>query len=355
MKATLREKYRPMERSPMRGRSRTGRIRIEDVAAHAGVSAMTVSRALRRPELLSEAMRARVLNAVQAVGYTPDLVAKSLASNRTGIISAVIPTLGNPLFAEMLDEIQKTIASLGYHLILGNSQYSAEGEEAIIAALLGRRPEGVILVGVAHTPGTRKLLSTAALPVVELWDLTDEPIDMLIGFSNEAAAYTMVTHLAGAGRRRIVHVTGRASDAARAAVRRRGYETAIRQLGLGKPWTLALEGPSSYARGAEAIRLLRKDGRPFDAIFFADDIMAAGAILECQALGIPVPEQIGIAGFGDTEISARLHPALTTVRIRHREMGCRAAEMLALRIRGDAPPSRIVDVGFRVVARASTE
>ena len=231
-----------MERSPMRGRSRTGRIRIEDVAAHAGVSAMTVSRALRRPELLSEAMRARVLNAVQAVGYTPDLVAKSLASNRTGIISAVIPTLGNPLFAEMLDEIQKTIASLGYHLILGNSQYSAEGEEAIIAALLGRRPEGVILVGVAHTPGTRKLLSTAALPVVELWDLTDEPIDMLIGFSNEAAAYAMVTHLAGAGRRRIVHVTGRASDAARAAVRRRGYETAIRQLGTREAMDAGIRG-----------------------------------------------------------------------------------------------------------------
>jgi LacI family transcriptional regulator, gluconate utilization system Gnt-I transcriptional repressor len=314
---------------------------------------MTVSRALHRPELLSKPMRDRVLDAVRTVGYTPDLVAQSLASNRTGIVAAVVPTLGNPLFSEMLDGIQEKIAPLGYHLILANSHYATDSEEALIAALLGRRPDGLILVGVAHTPGTRALLHAAALPVVELWDLTDDPIDMLVGFSNVRAARAMVEHLAATGRRNIVHVTGSAGDAARALGRRRGYEAAMKQLGLGEPWTLEVAGPSSYASGAEAIRMLYKDRRTFDAVFFSDDVMAAGAVLECQARGIAVPGQIGIAGFGDAELSARLCPALTTVRIDRGQIGRCAATLLALRMQGKSPADRIIDVGFCVMKRES--
>ncbi len=336
-----------------RTRSRTGRVRIEDVALHAGVSPMTVSRALHRPELLSQVMHARVMDAIRVVGYTPDLVAQSLASNRTGMVAAVIPTLANPLFSETLDGIQEALAPRGYHLILATSHYIAESEESLIAALLGRRPDGMILVGVTHTHRTRTLLRATELPVVELWDLTDRPIDMLVGFSNLEAARAMVAHLVAAGRRHIVHVTSSASDKARASGRRRGYEMAMRQFGLGEPWTVDVPGPGSYACGAETIHQLRRSGRKCDALFFADDVMAAGAALECEKLGIAVPGQLGIAGFGDTELSARLRPSLTTVRIERGEMGRSAGELLVLRMDGEAVPNRIIDVGFSVVVRES--
>jgi LacI family gluconate utilization system Gnt-I transcriptional repressor len=335
----------------MRQRSGTGRIRLAEVAAHAGVSTMTVSRALNRPELLSEAVRARVEASVRAVGYTPDLVASSLASNRTGIIAAIVPTLANSVISETIDGVQDVLTRAGYHLILANSHYAPETEEVILSALIGRRPDGVMTVGITHTARTRQLLKAAALPVVEMWDLTKTPIDAVVGFSNFDAASAMVGLLNAAGYRRIAHVNSTEGDAARAASRRQGYEAALGQFGLGAPFTLTLPGPPGYANGARAVAELHPG---FDAAFFSDDVMAAGALLECQARGLRVPRDLAIAGFGDNELSSRLSPDLTTVRVARYDIGRRAAELLMTRLAGDRVDPSVVDLGFELIRRGST-
>src|SRR5438105_2051563 len=133
------------------GSRRSGRVRIEEVARRAGVSPITVSRALRQPELVSERARAVVDKAMREIGYVPDLIAGSLASNRTRMVAIVVSTLAGSVFAEPIDAIQETLGGDGYHVLVASSDYADSKEEAAISALLGRRPEGIILIGVTHT------------------------------------------------------------------------------------------------------------------------------------------------------------------------------------------------------------
>jgi LacI family gluconate utilization system Gnt-I transcriptional repressor len=164
-------------------------MRMEDVARLAGVSAITVSRALRHPEKVANETRDRITSAIRTLGYVPNLTAASLASNRSGIIAAIIPTVTNSIFADTVQGMSDRLRREGYQLLLGNTGYSVEEESALVSAFLARRPDGIILTGARHTPTTREMLADANLPVVETWDLAVEPIDMMVGFSNFEAAH----------------------------------------------------------------------------------------------------------------------------------------------------------------------
>ncbi len=336
----------------LRGR-RSGRVRIEDVAKKAGVSPITVSRALRRPEMVSEESRAIVVKAMREIGYVPDLIAGSLASNRTRIIAVVVSTLESSVFAEPIDAIQETIGADGYHVLVANSGYAETKEEAMIAALLGRRPEGIILIGVTHTRTARDALKAARIPIIEMWDLTDRPLDIVIGFSNFEAGRRLVHDLIEDGYKHIAHVTTGARADSRAAARNRGYQAALAEAGLGPPWVIEVERVQSYEGGRTAIAQLLAADRPLDAVFFANDVLAAGALFECQARGIPVPRRLALAGFGDAELSRHLTPALTSVGVPRYEIGQKAAQLLLSRIRGEKIAKRIFDLGFTVIRRAS--
>jgi LacI family gluconate utilization system Gnt-I transcriptional repressor len=336
----------------MRGRT-AGQTRMEDVARRVGVSIVTVSRTLHRPEKVSEKTRRRVLRAIAATGYVENLVAGSLASNRTNVIAAIVPTLSNPAYGMSVHAISEVLRKNGLHLLLGTSGFSTTEEESLIATFLGRRPDGLFLHGCRHTPQARRLLRNAGVPVVETGDLVKRPLDMVVSYSNFDAAKAMTAHLLAKGYRRIGFVSAPVAENDRHLHRWRGYRAALHQHGVLYHPAYFLERPFGLHYGAEAL-LTTLDRHPdVEAIFFASDVFAVGALLECLRQAWPVPQKVAIAGFGDQEIAREVVPSLSTVRIPREEIGRLAGQMLLDRLQGQAVKRKIVDVGFEIIDRAS--
>jgi LacI family gluconate utilization system Gnt-I transcriptional repressor len=324
-----------------------GAVRMHDVARLAGVSPITVSRALNQPDKLSEATRRRVAEAIARVGYVPNLTAGSLASNRSRIIAAIVPTIANSIFADTVQGLSDGLARDGYQLLLGQTGYSDATEAALIRAFLGRRPDALVLTGIGRPPAARALLRNAGIPIVETWDLADDPIDLLVGFSNRAAGRAMAEYLTGRGYERIAFVGG---GDQRSLARRAGFEQALAPL---RAVCVGLDGQASVPAGRAALHTVLAQAPDMRAIFFSTDVLAIGALLECRRLGWKVPERLAIAGLGDLPLAAEMIPALTTIEIRGYAIGARAAQMVLQRLSGAAVDPRIVDLGFRIIARDS--
>jgi LacI family gluconate utilization system Gnt-I transcriptional repressor len=322
---------------------------MEDVARAAGVSMITVSRALNAPGKLAPATLARVRAAIEWLRYVPNLTAGSLASNRSRIVAAIVPTIANSIFSDTVDGLARLLARHRYQLLLGQTQYRETEEAALVGAFLGRRVDGLVLTGVVHARGVRARLRRAGVPVVETWDLTPRPIDMLVGFSNRAAGEAAARYLVGRGYRSLAFIGG-VDD--RSAARLAGFGEVARALGAGAIATALLPAPSSPEDGSRALAGLLDKGSP-RAVFCSNDMLAAGALFECQRRRIAVPERIAVMGFADLPIAAGIEPALTSVQVRAMQMGERAGTMLMARLAGNAAGERIVDLGFAVVERAS--
>ena len=191
------------------------RRRMEDVARRAGVSQMTVSRALRTPDKVAPATRARIATAVAELDYVPDLVAGGLAAKRSRLVAVIVSTLENSIFAATVEGLTTVLRDDGYAVLLGASGYSRETEEKLVRATLGRRPDGLVLTGDLHTPAARRLLRASGIPVVETWELPDDPLDLSVGFSNRDAGAAMVRTLHGY--RLSAHRLSRHGDGGRSA------------------------------------------------------------------------------------------------------------------------------------------
>jgi LacI family transcriptional regulator, gluconate utilization system Gnt-I transcriptional repressor len=328
-------------------------MRMSDVARKAGVATITVSRALRTPQRVSADVLARVQAAVATTGYVPNLAAGTLKSQRSRIVAVIVPTLRSSIFADTVEGLARGLDAHGYQLLIANSGYSIESEERILRNLLGRQPDAVVLTGTAHTAATRRMLQTRQIPVVETWDLTGEPIDRLVGFSNLEGSRQLTHALAARGYRRIAFVAAHEVER-RSALRRAGYLQAMAELGFAPDVLEADHQDTPMAAGGRAVReLLRRTPR-VQAACFLNDFIAFGALLECQRVGIPVPGELAIAGFGDFEIAAEAIPALSTVRVPGDRMGEEAARLIVDRLSGRPDPQKVVDLGFEVVMREST-
>lgn len=337
-----------------RRRQQHATVRIEDVARVAGVSAITISRTINKPDSVAEDTRKAVWDAIEKTGYIPNQLAGSLASSRTRTVGVIIPTIVNSIFADKVQGMTDVLYAAGYQLLLANSGYSPETEADQVAAFLAQRPSGLVLTGVTHSERTRRILSRADVPVVETWTIARGPIDMIAGFSNRAACYAMTKHLAACGYRRIAFVSAPVKYNDRAAGRREGYMRALADLGLPRDKSLVREASFTLENGARAFSELLDEHPDVEAVFFANDILAAGAMFEAFRRGMSVPKDIGIAGFDDVDLAQQVVPALTTVKIPRYEIGAEAAKLLLARIEGKTPPSRIVDLGFEILQRGST-
>jgi len=326
------------------------RPRIEDVAALAGTSPITVSRVLRAPGKVAPATRAKVAAAIEQLGYIPNLSASSLASRRSGIVGLLVPTIDNSIFAATVQGMSDAVADAGLQLLLGDFRYSEEGERALVRALVGRQPEALVVVGVVRDRALRQMLQSLAVPVVETWDLTDDPIDTVVGFSNEAAGAAMARHFLDCGRRRLAFVGG---PDHRAQARRKGFAGALASAGATPPVIHEIEA-ISIAAGRRALAAVLEQAPATDGVFFATDVLAVGGLMECQQRRISVPERLAIAGLGDLEIARELSPSLTTVRIPAYEIGRRAGEVVVARLAGEAAEERVIDLGFSIEVREST-
>jgi LacI family gluconate utilization system Gnt-I transcriptional repressor len=341
--------------TPRRTRRRTSSVTLDDVARAAGVSPQTVSRALRDPEAVAEETYGRVQEAVAATGYVPNLAASNLASNRSRAVAAIIPLINASVFADTVHGFSEVLAPHGYQIFVGSTEYRPEQEEQLVRSFLGRRPDGLLVFGTEHTTGTRSLLGAAGVPVVETWGWTERPVDLLVGFSNAAATAELVRHLAERGRRRPVFAGALQPGDSRAAERRTGFSGAVRELlGIEPRIVAAQDRPVSMATGVELLDQVLARYPDTDALVFASDVFAAGALLACTRRGIPVPGRLAITGFGDFEIASHLVPSLTTVAVPAQEIGALAGNLLLDRMQRRPVAEPVRDVGFRIVQRESS-
>ncbi len=334
-------------------RRQRGRIRIEDVAELAGVSAITVSRVLRTPAIVAEDTRRRVDEAVDRLGYVPNLAAGTLASLKSRLVAVVVPTLRSSVYADTIQGLSDELSTAGYHLMVGYSGYSAELELSVFRAFMGRQPEAVVLTGVEHSPALRRLLRKRKLPTVEIWDLADDPIDIAVGFDNFAAGACVADHLAKAG---VSHPAVLGSDPARearAAKRLAGFTARCQARGLRPPVVEPLIDGMSPEEAESGFRRLVARAPDIDGLFCLNDALAIAAIMEARRLSIDVPGRMRIVGFGDFDLAAHVAPRLTTVRVPGHEMGRRAARRLLDRAEGRKRGQRVEDLSFELVKRES--
>lgn len=325
---------------------------LADVARLAGVSPITVSRALNSPEALSAETLTRVREAVARTGYVPNRMAGALASNRSRLVVAIVPTIASPVFLETVQALTTALEQAGYEVVLGQSGYDGGREDELLDVVIGRRPDGVVLTGVMHSPQGRRRLAAAGIPVVETWDLTPTPIDMLVGFSHEKAGAAAAEYLHARGSRRPAIIS---ADDHRATLRRQGFSEAMtRLLKAGPPVPCRLvTAPTSLASGRTGLADLLQRHPDIDAVFCSSDVIAQGALTEATARGLSIPRDLRVFGFGDLEFAAHTHPSLTTVRIDGTAIGKQAARFIIDRAAGIAPAQRVVDLGFSLVERDS--
>ncbi|MEF2554297.1 LacI family DNA-binding transcriptional regulator [Aurantimonas sp. A2-1-M11] len=327
---------------------------MQDVAREAGVSTMTVSRALTAPEKVAAETRERVFRAVAKLGYVPDQAAGALSSRKARLVTALISTLGGSIFAETAAGLARSLREANCQLLLGATDYSQQGEEELISVALGHRPIGVVLTSENHTAGARDKLRGSGVPVVELWELPDDPIDMAVGFSNYDAGWHMTQFVHELGYRKIATMGQRGPSDERGRRRQEGYADAIRELGLGPPRIIHDEGGlAAIEAGAQGLVRLRDQWPDTDAVFCTSDAGALGAISEARRCGLSVPKDIAIAGFGDFDYSGPAGLDLTTLRVPGFRMGEEAGRVLLARQSGEICGPCVVNVGFEAVRRAT--
>ncbi len=311
-------------------------VTMKDVADKAGVSVMTVSRAFKQHASVGEETRKRILQIADDLGYMFDSTAANLRSQRTGFVAVSIPSINNANFADTVGALSEVLKTAELQVLLGYSNYDIREEEEIVEQFLRRRPEAIVLTGGRHTDRTRQLLSRANIPVVETWDLPEEPIDHVVGFSNAATMHDLVTHLVGTGRKRIAFIGGDTDGDTRGADRRRGFIRAMTDQGLSTERLIgAGEPPISMREGADAMARLLKDFPDTEAVICVSDLSAFGALTECARKGVKVPEDIAIAGFGAYDISSICVPTLTTIDPHPADIGRRTGELIVSLLRGE--------------------
>lgn len=330
------------------------RSRMADVARLAGVSTSTVSRALRQPEIVSAKLRDRINGAIGQLGYVPNLVAGGLAAARSRSVGVVVPSIMNSFFASTIEDMSAVLAARGYQLMLGISDYREQIEDAIVSSLLAWSPAGIVLTGCRHSRQTLRRLLEVDVPIVEMWELDDRPIDCVVGFSARAVGRTVARHFIERGARRPAFVGAALDRDYRAATRGAGFAEAIEAAGLPPPPCIALPERASVTLGAQGLAKLLEQHPDADAAFFSNDALAMGAVFEAQRRGLAIPDRLRICGFGDLDFAAVSVPMLTTVRPPRAEIGRRVAELLIGRFNGTTQSGKVIDLGFELIPRESS-
>src|SRR5438552_6375085 len=317
---------------------------LSAVADLAGVSAITVSRVVRLPAMVAPQTRARVEAAMRQLGYVPNLVAGALASSRTNSVGVLVPTIANSIFADTVQGLSDHLEPLGYAVILAQSRYDAAREDHVLAALLSRRPEAIIMVGSPATEDGARLLRRSGIPVAETWELPPQPIDAVAGFDNYEAGVAVARHFVAQGRKTLAFIGG---DDPRATRRWNGFNGTALQAGVKPPRRLVLD------RNASGSVVALADLPEVDAVFAANDAHAIGFLSGRRAAGLlrngPATEQpVAVIGLGDLEMGRLIAPSLSTIRVHGDAIGRTAAKLILTR---DGP--RHVDLGFELVLRDS--
>lgn len=335
---------------PTRSRSAVAKTpTLADIAAEVGVTKITVSRALNNPDQLSPATLEKIRAAIKRSGYTPNLLAGSLSSNRSKLVVALVPSIAGAMFLATMQNVAEHLQQHGYQLLIGQAGYDDAREDALLEAVIGRRPDGIILTGIVHSAQARQKLRAARIPVVETWDLTQKPIDMLVGFSHPAIGKAAAEYLYKRGSRLPALIS---PDDRRAKLRAEAFTAFYAAKKIRVP-VFEAPAPTPMGDGRAGLAALLSTHPQIDAVFCGSDNLALGALVEAKARGITVPQQLKVIGYGDQSLGKDADPALTAIRIDGAAIGRLAAEMLMARATGHMPKKKVVDVGFAIIERDS--
>ncbi len=329
--------------------NKSNKVSLAEVAKQAGVSKMTASRVLRGEGGYSEKTRDKVMAKVDLLGYLPNRLATVFAGDQTSTFVGVsIPDLGNEVFAQVLEGIDRKLGAFGHQTVLGLTQHTFEEEEAWIKTVLSWQPAGLILTGRSHSPRAMEMLRSAGIPVVEIWDLNSSPLDMSVGINHFDSGFAMGRYLMACGYRRLGYVGTYHDTADAATARLEGFSKAVEDGGGLVIKQLCLHDTAGFYPGYYGTEQLLASDSDVECIFFQNDSMAFGGFQYCTGRGLSVPDDIGIAGWGDLPIASVMNTRLTSMRVAHLRLGQVAAEMMISRLSGE-PVESAMDIGFQLI------
>jgi LacI family gluconate utilization system Gnt-I transcriptional repressor len=322
---------------------------LSDVARVAGVSSATVSRFLNSPGVVAEDTGVRIRSAIDQTGYIPNGLAGDLATNKSRMVAVLIPHLENSLFNDMIERMVGEMTASGNNVMIGLTGTSPERAESLVRAALSRRVDAIISTGPASDPVV-DLVGRSRTLFIQVWELPDEPVGIAIGFSHEDAGRDVARFLASRGYNRPHVVT---ADSPRARSRRDGFFGEWESLGFATPTETITDMPTRFGHARRVFADIRRlDQRP-DAVVCGSDHLAQGLIVEAQAAGLRVPEDIGVIGFGNNTISGEMRPTITSVDVDGARIAREVMAAIARHQEGRDFPTRRIDVGFRLIARES--
>lgn len=331
-------------------RKRRRIAKLEDVAERAGVSAATVSRYYNRREVVAPSTAERIRAAIAQTGYVPNALAGSLASNRSRLVALLVPEITQSPFNDTIEAMANELARDGNVVMLGLTGGADERMTQLIEAALSRRADGIILTGILTSATTRQLLRDHNSVVLEVWGLPKDPIDVAVGFSHEVVGIELARFLRDRGYRR-PHVV--VADGPRSRLRRDGFVREWLAGGGEVPTEAVVPIPTRFGHARMVWRQLASLPAKPDVITCPSDLLAQGLITEALIARTRMPDELAIVGFGNLQLAGEMRPTITTVDVDGARMGREAVELLRRRTSGKPVVQRVVDVGFRIIARES--
>ena len=334
------------------------RVTLKDVAKKAGVSAITVSRVVNDYAGVRENLRDKVEAAINELGYIPNLSASALASSRSKLIGVLIPSLSNVVFNDVLRGIYDVAGPANYQVLLADTHYSPIEEERSIRTLLGQSPEGLIITGGEQTTAAKAMLKASGVPVVQIMDIVESPIDINVGFSHFKAGAEVAQALLDKSYSKIGFIGARMDP--RACDRLAGFESVLSAAKCLDPKrVITTPQPSSVAMGTTLFReLMAVTSGDCDAVFCCNDDLAIGVLHECKKMHLHVPSKFGVFGFNDIEMATYAEPSLSSVNVNRYQIGNRAIKLILARLSNQEGSINIkpsyVNTGFELFMRNST-
>lgn len=321
---------------------------MHDVAEKAGVSQMTVSRVLREDGFFSKEVKQRVLYAAQELGYIHNRLASVQRGMANPMVGVILPTLKNTVFTEVFAGINDTLNEHGLRPVFGVTEYSQDEEEKLVRDMLAWRPSGLILAGLEHSDGTRSALESADIPIAEIMDIEGDPISACFGISQNAVGVEMARHLLSRGYTNIAYLGAHGGRDKRAIKRFAAFQKEIEKGGARIVYQHVADDASSMNLGRALTADCMESGVQVDAIYYANDDLAAGGLMHCLANNIRVPSDVAIAGFNGLPFLESFPQRITTTQTPRYEVGQRAAAYVSSkdeRVEGTFELDSILKIG----------
>jgi LacI family gluconate utilization system Gnt-I transcriptional repressor len=278
-----------------------------------------------------------VLAAAKELGYVPNKIAGSLASQRVNLVAVIIPSMSNMVFPEVMMGISEVLDQTDLQPVVGITHYKPGKEEQVLFEMLSWRPSGVIIAGLEHSDASRAMMKASGIPIVEIMDVDGTPVDSCVGISHRRAGRMMAEAIAKEGYKRIGFLGTKMPMDHRARKRFEGFTETLAKHGIEIADQEFYDGGSALAKGREMTEAILSRTPDLDFLYYSNDMIGAGGLLHLREKGVDVPSDVGLAGFNGVELLQGLPAKLATMDACRLEIGRKAAEIIAVRYSAEAP------------------